>query len=213
MRLSLARRGVRRGPVRHKPDGGLIEAYVSPASSPRSRAVMQTGGRLFVVTTELNASRGYVWNMGALAQAGLHDLFLQRAARLRRPAGLVFSGGTAVPLLRRDRSRGAYRWRSRDAVPRRPQLRLHLSHGRVRRRAAPAAGQQHAYAGAADGAGFGPGHRPKRAHRPSARQLPRPGRCDPALCAQDRHRPLGRRHRPGCRDRLGPRRRGFRPPT
>lgn len=53
----------------------LIEAYVSPAVLADIAQRHEDGGRLFVVTTELNTSRGYVWNMGALAQAGLHELF------------------------------------------------------------------------------------------------------------------------------------------
>ncbi len=53
----------------------LIEAYVSPTVLADIARRHAEGRRLFVVTTELNASRGFVWNMGALAQAGMHDLF------------------------------------------------------------------------------------------------------------------------------------------
>lgn len=81
----------------------LIETYVTPALLADVARRHENGARLLVVTTELNASRGYVWNMGALAQAGLHDLFrsvLRASAALPglfSPVELRFpSGGKTV---------------------------------------------------------------------------------------------------------------------
>lgn len=51
----------------------LIAHYITPAFLDRIAAEHRRGRRLFVVTTNLDAQRGVVWDMGAIAQATTTD--------------------------------------------------------------------------------------------------------------------------------------------
>lgn len=59
------------------PLAGLIEDFTPDAFLVQVAARHAAGGRLFIVTSEVETARAYVWDMGALAQAGQYDLFRQ----------------------------------------------------------------------------------------------------------------------------------------
>jgi predicted acylesterase/phospholipase RssA len=57
------------------PLADLIEYYMPDAFLDKIAARHAAGGRLLVMTSELDSSRAFVWNMGAIAQAGQYNLF------------------------------------------------------------------------------------------------------------------------------------------
>lgn len=67
------------------PLAGLIKDFTPPAVLRAIAARHAAGGRLFVVTSDLDRSRAVVWNMGEIAQSGQYDLF---RALLRASAAL-----------------------------------------------------------------------------------------------------------------------------
>lgn len=58
-----------------EPLADLIAEFTPDAFLEQVAARHSAGGRLFVVTSELDTARAAVWNMGAVAQAGQYDLF------------------------------------------------------------------------------------------------------------------------------------------
>ncbi|MBT0956395.1 patatin-like phospholipase family protein [Alphaproteobacteria bacterium KMM 3653] len=81
------------------PLANLIKAYTPPQVMQAIARRHDAGARLFAVTANLETSRGVVWNMGALAKAGLYDLFrgIMRASSalpgLFPPVTLQFDAG------------------------------------------------------------------------------------------------------------------------
>ncbi|WP_138936211.1 patatin-like phospholipase family protein [Roseovarius arcticus] len=57
------------------PLAGLIKQFTPPALIKAIAARHAAGGRLFVVTSELDSARASIWNMGLIAQSGNYDLF------------------------------------------------------------------------------------------------------------------------------------------
>lgn len=60
-----------------EPLSELIEDFTPDAFLEQVANRHAAGGRLFIVTSEVETARAYVWNMGAIAQAGQLDLFRQ----------------------------------------------------------------------------------------------------------------------------------------
>jgi predicted acylesterase/phospholipase RssA len=60
-----------------EPLAELIENFTPDAFLDQVAMRHAAGGRLFIVTSEVETARAYVWNMGAIAQAGEYDLFRQ----------------------------------------------------------------------------------------------------------------------------------------
>ncbi|MCB1406872.1 MAG: patatin-like phospholipase family protein [Rhodobacteraceae bacterium] len=58
-----------------EPLADLIETYTPPELLDDIAARHGAGGRLFIVTSDLDSARASVWDMGAIAQAGQYDLF------------------------------------------------------------------------------------------------------------------------------------------
>ena len=57
------------------PLASLIKQFTPPTLLEAIAARHAAGGRLFVVTSELDSARASVWNMGLIAQSGNYDLF------------------------------------------------------------------------------------------------------------------------------------------
>lgn len=57
------------------PLAALIRDYTPPSFLKQVAARHASGGRLFVVTAELDTARASIWNMGVIAEAGQYKLF------------------------------------------------------------------------------------------------------------------------------------------
>ncbi len=60
-----------------EPLAELIKDFTPDAFLEKVAKRHAEGGRLFIVTSEVETARAYVWNMGAIAQAGQYSLFRQ----------------------------------------------------------------------------------------------------------------------------------------
>ena len=105
----------------------LIAKQITPALLADIAAAYKNGRRLFIVTTDLDAGRSMVWNMGAIAAhaqgAGgddAHQAFPQRASGLGQHSGRLSAGADRCRSQRQAFSGNACRWRRRRTVLRRP---------------------------------------------------------------------------------------------
>ena len=97
----------------------LIAKQITPALFADIAAAHKSGRRLFVVTTDLDAERSVVWNMGAIAAHGgdaALDSVPQRFAGVERHSGRLSAGADRRRSQRQAVPGNARRWRRRRPV-------------------------------------------------------------------------------------------------